>query len=371
MKGGGKSEIHFNAYCGVTVCVFIFALLTCVSEADALEFEVTGTVTYKASRDNLVKYEKTKLFRFSVKDCEWNAKTWDPQNPIRYDEAGFQNDSIFVLRCFPPKTNTATAVYVATIYPGLMPSEDESLINYLWLAYGSACYFSGKPPGMLEPVWELDDPVLNVSGFKMQAFWEIGEGIPKIPSSIAYINDGFYRVRKDGKPFSFKAKPPFDKGYTNAIFLSEGQVNCKDVRLPSVSVFKRFYLANSTPVKINEEARLLTRTEITASVLKLNDVVSIKSFLPYFDGVIKTQDRRARALESPGPNIYYPITNGNWPFSIKEKEETVQKFAARAAQAQLKEPGKIDGGLRAAVLVFFFVSAVVIPVIIFKINSKK
>ncbi len=323
-------ERHFRA---LMILVWWVLNLLCVSGAWAQEYEVTGTVTYTASRDDEVKYEKKRLFRFSFKNCQWNAKTWDAQSEMRYDEVGFQDATLFNLRSFPSKTNAATPTFTSVVASGSLPADDQSLINYLWLAYGSGCFFAGKEAGMLEPIWEMDDPVLNATGFKMQAFWDLRERTPKVPARIIYLNDGFSKIRRNGQPVLMPIRAPYDKGYTNAVLFGEGTVTQNGMSFPATSVFRRYYVAD--PLAAGEPARLLVRTEIKAEISAVKDKVSIESILPQFKGHFNIQDRRAKLLNPDVPVVIYSVTNGNWP-SLSYVQELVDKKKRGKAQQDLR-----------------------------------
>jgi hypothetical protein len=308
--------------------LWVLALL-CVSGVWAEEYELTGTVTYTASRDNEVKSKQKWLFRFSFKDDEWNAKAWDPLDGMRYDEAGFQDDAVFGLRAFPSKSNPAAATYTAVVSPGPVPRDDQSMIGYLWLAFGSSRFFSGKETGMLEPLWRMgDQPTMNDFGYKLQAFWELREGMPKVPVRMTYISDGFSRFMGNGRMQLRPVPAPYDKGYTNAVFFGEGNVTQNGVSFPATSVFRNYYVAD--PLAAGEPARLLVRTEIKAEISAVKGKISIEPMLPQFKGQFNIQDRRAKFFNPAMPSIYYAITNGNWPGMSYVQELVDNKTRAKA-----------------------------------------
>ncbi|MGV3755379.1 MAG: hypothetical protein ACO1QS_08370 [Verrucomicrobiota bacterium] len=279
-------------------------------------------MTYTASRDNEVKNEKKWLFRFSFKDGEWNARAWDPLDGVSYDESGFQEDAVYTLRAFPSKGNPAVATYTAIVTSGPVPRDDQSMVGYLWFAFGSSSFFSEKKAGLFEPVWQMGDPLLNDSGYKLPAFWELREGTPKVPAKMTYISDGFARFMGNGRMQLRPVQAPYDKGYTNAVFFGEGNLTQNGISFPVTSVFRNYYVAD--PSKDGEPARLLVRTEIKAEISEMKRKVSLESMLPQFKGQFNIQDRRARLLNPDVPTVIYSITNGNWP-SLSYVQEVIDK----------------------------------------------
>jgi len=48
----------------------------------------------------------------------------------------------------------------------------------LWLAFGSGCDLKNATDGKLEPIWPLDDPQLQLEGFRMNALWDADPSHP-------------------------------------------------------------------------------------------------------------------------------------------------------------------------------------------------
>lgn len=125
-----------------------------------------------------------------------------------------------------------TNVQTAEIAHREVPRDDASNVGYLWLAYGSACYFDTRTNYRLAPLWIQDDPALEESAFTMPAEWVRIES-ERLPRQVLYLNDGLKRVQRGGVSVVEPWPPPYDRGFKHAVYEATEGTNLNGFFIPT------------------------------------------------------------------------------------------------------------------------------------------
>jgi hypothetical protein len=193
------------------------------------------------------------------------------------------------------------------------PRDDATGINYLWLAYASAGYLEPPAAKRLEPIWVLDDPNLFLDGFTQEAAWERFPG--GLPRSIVYLNDGKSRTF-DGHQSRIERWPaPFDRGFTNAVFLAGVSTNLGGLTVPLEFTFTRYGVLPLTGGTYDFGPVTIT----TAKVFNITSAPSRYS-PPSFAGVADVVDLRSVTSNRRVPRAVYQMTNWVWSLGPKPKK---------------------------------------------------
>ena len=331
------------------------------------EFTVTGITTYKVLYSGDVRVWRTNSFTVSVSNCNWLIRSTPiHREELDYTEMGYANGEIRMLYHFTKSVNGAeTNILVGKVDQNDVPPDDGSTISHLWLAYASGCYFAQITNTHLKPVWLLDDFDLRYEGFTVNAGWKVSDLTPKLPEFVVYFNDGVLRARDSTGRVSFKARPPYDGGYTNAIFESLIWTNIGRIALPLAFSFQRFGLKN--PAASSNDLALINLIEAQAD--QVSTAVGRISFGPSFAGTASVADQR---FNPPLRDLIYTIRDGRWP--AKTDSKLLKEYNH---QAQSRGIGKFAGnppsGIRRLVIQCLFVILILIPLaglMIRKLNPK-
>lgn len=244
---------------------FAICLSVQASAAPDTLFQAVGKVTCeKINTDSgQVFVDREVNFSVSVDGCRWLIRTWAPStfqtNGISYREVGCDGTNIYAVTAFdgdynpmsvagkaaysngmtgnPPATfqksrNDGTAV----VTPGLCPdpTKVDQLTIPVWLAYVSSCYLAQSTNSHLRPPYSMG-PFVDTGDFSVAAQWEwFPES--RFPSRVIYFDDG--NVHGPSGPTALR--PPYDQGYTSAVYevLSTAQIDSSS--LPSEFRLTRF-----------------------------------------------------------------------------------------------------------------------------------
>ena len=273
-------------------------------------FEVQGTTVHQifsGGSNILVKGMETistNKFTVSVSGCKFKVHVELPFGQTY--ETGFEDQTLFTLISIPTPSN---AVMNAIVESNEIPPDDGTAINYLWLAYASSCYFAKVNTNRLTPIWMMDDPSLRDSGFTVPGYWECTAQPPHLPMQVVYLSDGIYRgVGNEGSPVTFKYRPPFDMGFTNAEYKVLTSTNVGELVIPTQFSFTRYYVTGQ---------KRFVRTLTQAYVSKVQLVTTASSFRTTFSGRVIAFDKRFITAIEPVPVVRFWLTNGNWPRKVE------------------------------------------------------
>jgi hypothetical protein len=293
----------FELTAALRVLARLLALLPLSAESHTAGFIVAGDYEYTVPRLNKPVVHLRGSFKVTVRDCQW--KIWTGlADGSQYREAGMEAESIHTV-FWTSKSNLISA----SVENRLFPRDNTSNINYLWLAYASACYLRQQGTNWLHPIWTLDDPSLEEEDFRMEAVLELGRTDP-LPFRLLFLSDGHRRTRgADRARLTAPMPAPFHKGFTNAEYRVVETIPLGSLQLPSHFAFTRWGV--SSQLADGPALRVLTHSEFRVrSVAPLSGPVF---FLPVVPGVADTQDTRFKHRERPVRSIYYKTTNASWP----------------------------------------------------------
>ena len=299
----------FGFRIGIQLIVFIAIGLAPVS---GVEFAVKGRVRHEVWRSTGQEFEVEKNFSVDLKDGVWRLKTWGVGANDQVFEVGYEDGILFRLYKFLQNNQgVLTNACSALVKNGVIPDDDASLLNYLWLAYCSAGFVAERTDGKLEPIWLLDDPTLNAEGFKLSAT-VTQMSLTSPPSMVAYFSDGNYRVRNGNERELVPAPAPYNQGYTNAIFLAQATTNVNGIQIPSSWSFVRYMPDRNGSTDRN---RLLPRTITRGLVESISSRVSVGSLRPVPPADALVRDERFAQVGKPvaQTEVRYFVTNGVWP----------------------------------------------------------
>lgn len=239
---------------------------------------------------------------------------------------------------FSNRTNLQSSnvvVQTAEVAHREVPRDDSSNIGYLWLAYGSACYFDTRTTNCLAPLWVQDDPQLDINGFTMGAEWE-RDHRERLPRRVVYFNDGFMRTQRGGVSIVEPWRPPFDRGFKHAIFEAWNGTNVNGVFIPTEFVFTRNGVRPDG--KGGFELSVVTHTE--AKAISIREFPDTEISFPGFAGTIGIADYRFMRSNPAVSTILYKATNGAWPD---------QKQAGKVYERQLQVEAKLGKAKKASI----------------------
>ena len=294
--------------------------------AAAQDFEVQGTIHYEGYLHGTTNLVVTKTFKVEVNGCDWLIRTSVPGD-CSYVEMGFRQGNLCNLTSWCGQaTGRPTNTYVGLIEADELPDDNGSQINYLWLAYASACYLNHESGDALRPICCLDDRELRTEKFKMRSILTRADAEPRLPTWLAYLSDGLYRVNQGGERFSFKVPQPFDQGYTNAVYSVGALTNCGALELPLEFAFTRFAVSRDP----TNQAGLWIRTRIIGKATMIAERHSSPKLLPQFSGEFTVMDNRFMSANPPVGQLHYRIRDGEWAnetnAAAAKVEEIKQQF---------------------------------------------
>lgn len=277
------------------------------SSVPAQTFEVQGTLHYEAYQPDRTELAVTKEFQVQVKGCDWLIRTSEPGS-CSYVEEGFRQGNLYNLTLWCSNTTGLSSnAYVGLIEADELPDDRGSLIHYLWLAYASTGYLDHEKGGALRPICCLDDRALRAEKFKMRSILTRADAEPRLPTWLAYLSDGFYRTEGASGRLVFKAPPPFDQGYTNAVYSVGALTNCGTLQLPLEFSFTRYAVSHDAT-----KPGLWVRTRILGKATKISERHSSPVLLPQFSGAFMVKDNRFTSANPPVGQLHYEIRDGEW-----------------------------------------------------------
>ncbi|MFT5494352.1 MAG: hypothetical protein ACI8V5_004755 [Limisphaerales bacterium] len=322
---------------------FLFVFMALISHlpaltnaADAIEqTEIHGEIEYEIYRpDGSMFFQTTKHFLVRVHDCDWSLVTFDPASTNTFTQIANQDGTLFQYSSWATNDSRLQG---GRLSHEEMPRDDGTLINYLWLAYASACYFRNQTNDMVQPIWQLDDRTLLENGFRMKAKW-LQSAPQNPPSSVIYFNDGMIRVQSSsGVSKVYPAPPPFDQGFTNAIYGAVKQRTVDGVTFPTEFNFTRYMFRVRGTEPTDVIPRTITRGRVSRVTLNSN----VKPLQPAFQGRINVIDNRFANADPPVRQLVHAISNNDWTATNDLKrayEIELRRQAAEAARARSALP---------------------------------
>jgi hypothetical protein len=322
-----KGSILLPWYTMVPVMLYLLR-----ANAVSWEYEVLGYINVNR------KIEKYR-FDVTVRDASWCIRvyTGKPQaNEARiYLESGSTNNTeIYHLTRSSARENKGDALNelpqgekkkmpsikrrhsMATIISNAVPTDSgNACIGHLWFMLASHGYFETlKTHGSLPPTY---DPVCSVQldkGLVLPCSWNRTTALPMLPSSIVFYNDGFWHVMDTNNvPKAIKVRPPYEQGFTNAIYSVKGYTNVAGLLLPKSFIFEEYM--PSPKGRTKDDLEVSTRVEVIITDWKGSCSKNMLLPLPPENCVVI--DRRLAHDNEPIGSIAYNAPKNRW-YSVQE-----------------------------------------------------
>jgi len=223
---------------------------------------------------------------------------------------------------------------------------------------------------MIEPTWTQDDPTLRPKGYRTKATWELDDGEPRLPLSVTFLNDGFYRGydRRENKPIQIRLPAPFDMGYTSAVYYASSVTNLPGLSLPNEFFFRTFRV----PLRGAGERADVPRDTMLGVITNASSVASLKVFRPEYQDVASIHDHRfsdryPREL-LPGGFASYKSRDGRWPEG-HELEALVYKFTRRYLPHDVRDTKNQAPSKRRGPVLFVLTAIICVPPFFFVLKK--
>lgn len=327
--------------------------------ARSANYEATGQlVWFRYSQGQIAKTAK-RNFKVVAEDTKWFIRTEALEGPAKgkYDESYFDGTNLFTLTKFPISqsgTNLVPAVFkagtnITTVYsparaaandsigsvePVVMPRFGPSLIAPVWLAFCSGAYLADAKGGRVAPVWDLPINSVNNSSYPITAKWELLDSQRGTPARVVYHNKGLLwqlsgtaaTDRSSGDELMevtelqavfYPAPPPFDKGFTNAVYQVLTSTNIvyspKGIAESSLLTLPTaFQLTYMAPPYEGSGTDMITMWAIAAQVESITVGANPPRFAPEANLKTLVVDERIERKEPGQPPIRYLATHGIW-----------------------------------------------------------
>jgi len=195
-----------------------------------------------------------------------------------------------------------------------IPPNDGTRAQFVWLALASHSFFANLTSNYMAPIWSPEDPQTRRQPFSMPVVPELFRESPRLPLKVSFLNDGVYRSynpatkRLDEIPLN----PPFDRGYTNAVYQAIVITNTPKNTLPAEFVF----VVYSSPLNPGELP--FERVMIRGMVNEVGDFAPGGARMGTFSGRASVVDYRVKGVVRTSGRIgeykyaAYPVTNAAW-----------------------------------------------------------
>ena len=219
------------------ILVFIFSAAC----ADAYEYEADGMLEGEThfALGNVVKEEPVS-FKVYVRDCQWLIHITQQNAHTKYLEIGFDGNTMYYSSMLDEKVianiNPKPPLWAGGLSSDAVPfNGSEPNIPVIWLALASSCYLNDAKDHLIPP-YSTD----AVRGSLPALVFRVSD-LPKLPQTITFLDDGF--DRRFGAPR--QRPPPFDKGFTNAIYTVNAFTNIGGYSLPRQFTLEVFLPAST------------------------------------------------------------------------------------------------------------------------------
>ena len=206
-------------------------LLLSARAAVAYEYEATGTLDgvrflFERKPESIAPVS----FHVYVRDCKWliraRAKGDSVESEIGFDGTHQYNYGVY-LKALPGEDSWSGGVRPEGVpFFGPIPS-----IPIIWLALADSCYLEKGARSMVPPYSE-DMPRMQLVIHAVRR-----QSAPRLLEEMVFVDDGYDRTGIELR----KRRPPYDKGFTRAVFSAGTFTNIGGCELPlafSLRVFR-------------------------------------------------------------------------------------------------------------------------------------
>ncbi|MFT4588286.1 MAG: hypothetical protein ACI9VS_002241 [Candidatus Binatia bacterium] len=294
-----------------------------IARADRI-FRVEGTIRFdpmlKRKPPARVRNFGPKTYQFFVavsNEC-WIVHTRNPEGPYDHVETGSLGGEIYTCIAFHSKTagGRSRNQSVALVEPGPVPHILQQSVNsVLWLAFASETYIAGAGE-WLEPLFRYeafgsDSQEIYNLGLTMKCDVRRATADSGLIERIVYWSDSKVRGWRQaegfwlGPPEVIAMNPPYDQGFTNAIYQVLDTTSVGDQLIPASFEYTAF-----VPPKGGSSAdELLAHNHFTGNVTNAVSKLRVASFLPAINGVAMARENRFRKEAQPTFAFNYFFTN--------------------------------------------------------------
>ena len=206
--------------------VLIITIFFCArGNGKAYEYQASGRLDvqhYLAG--GKIEELKPVFFHIYVRDCQWLVQA-TPLRPHGVDyNSEISSDGKYIYNFGELRNNNGSNLWGGAIAPDGVPFFGPiPTIPVIWLALADSCYLDQNPIRMPPPYSAavLRTPLAIHLVRRQQS--------PRLPDMIVFMNDGY--DRRDGQT-NENWPPPFDHGFTNAIYSASGFTNIGGIELP-------------------------------------------------------------------------------------------------------------------------------------------
>lgn len=339
-----------------------------IVQCPAISYRVEGTLEHTTCNYDGPYESYVETFSIVVDGCKWFAhvnSAFAKTNGVVFWETGYDGTNLFVLTHSDPaivpylqrpvQTKGPVILDLGSIKPGPMPPPDyQNLTSLLWLTYASGCVLGSQTTPRLRAVWMMEYQGLWETGVDYAAQWKIHPSSGGLPEQVVYFNEGLGRFFKDGQHQTFKPPPPYDDGFTNALFTASF-TNLGAINLPSEARF--IYYGADLRAKQTTKKLAVFGVDV---IIATNFVTApeTRPLLPDLPATAFVSDDRLRNRDQ----LFRPgtvITNRNWHLGFqKDIEAQYRTFREQqAARSGVKTPqhlAKVFFGIGAVSIAVFF-----------------
>lgn len=197
--------------------------------AVAYEYEATGT--FEGSRplaDGKIAKQQKQWFHICVRGCQWQVRVVpEDAGPgfefLDYLESGFDGHDLRTLVSLKANAPGKDRWGGNVTHEPVPLLAIEPHVPVIWLALASTCYLDRAGTSSLVAVYSASVARAPVAVKVMRK-----DEPPRLPEKIFFLSDGY--DRRVGQPR--KWPPPYDKGFTNAIYEATAFTNIAGLNLP-------------------------------------------------------------------------------------------------------------------------------------------
>ena len=321
------------------VAVLMLALTSVFGTVARTEgFQVSGTVTFSQPMHPEVRPSAVE-FSLRVQDDKWFMRL-EPRSgqPFDFIEAGSDGTQVYFVThkeasarkniALNPKLASTLNFATAWVYRGqILHHPHAHLANAAWLTYASAAYFRGRTNNTAEPVASLVGGVAydHINPFLQEAEWLLEDEPPFTPTRVIYRSDG--QVRLNGKVVG-SYPPPFDKGFTNAVFEALLFTNNAGLAVPKTAVLKVYSAGIGRHAQTGQ---LEVKQEYVVQLRSLAALPAGTPWVPLLPPRCVISD--ARVKDEIGRPLVYSTKRKEWPTVDQVRSSSAYSQARAGMQA--------------------------------------
>jgi hypothetical protein len=335
--------------------------------ASAAGFNVEGLIVSEqyAGGNRVPVACRTNTFRVMVNGCEWFVHIDAPHEFFDYQESSFHDGHVYTVvsreqrwrRESVAGETKAVNSADASILAGPVPARSgNTLTPVLWQAFASACY--------------LDDRERKAGGGRLTLAPSFRENLPfsppvpanvdrdatepRLPIQIVFFDDGYVRGTTQG---DIRRAPPFEGGFTNAIFRVTAFTNAGEWRIPRQIVLQEY--GPEPRATGSEQVRLERKYEVIVTTAGTNVPGAVFDLRLPAAGLTYIADYRFTNEGGTFPNVNYTATN----WLTTAEVERLGEFRNWRAASKSYEASSTPKGMRVLLLLALLVSTAVFTLI--------